>query len=79
MENFNLTSNEVVQEMAAGALRDSPATVVIATTGFCGEEDVDGIPAGTVCFARGFVAQGRFQDSVHCYLSVHQWPEKGPA
>lgn len=59
IENFNLTSNEVAQEMALGALRDSPATVVIATTGLCGTEDVDGIPAGTVCFAWGFVIEGR--------------------
>jgi PncC family amidohydrolase len=59
IENFNLTSNEVAQEMAIGALRDSPATAVIATTGLCGTEDVDGIPAGTVCFAWGFVIEGR--------------------
>lgn len=52
---FNLTSIEVAQEMVIGALRDSPATVAIATTGLCGTEDVDGIPAGTVCFAWGFV------------------------
>ncbi len=58
MECFNLTSNEVAREMAIGALRDSPANVVIATTGLCGSEDVDGIPAGTVCFAWGFV-QGK--------------------
>jgi len=57
--NFNLTSVEVAREMALGALRDSPATVAIATTGLCGEEDVDGIPAGTVCFAWGFVVDGR--------------------
>ncbi|EPF65656.1 CinA family protein [Pseudomonas syringae] len=59
IENFNLTSNEVAQEMALGALRDSPANVVIATTGLCGTEDVDGIPAGTVCFAWGFLVDGR--------------------
>lgn len=35
--NFNLTSVEVAKEMALGALRDSPATVAIATTGLCGE------------------------------------------
>lgn len=59
IENFNLTSMEVAQEMAEGALRDSPATAVIATTGLCGSEGVDGIPAGTVCFAWGFVLEGR--------------------
>ena len=58
--NFNLTSVEVAREMAIGALRDSPATVAISTTGLCGNEDVDGIPAGTVCFAWGFVDGGRY-------------------
>lgn len=57
--NFNLTSKEVAREMALGALRDSPANTAIATTGLCGEEDVDGIPAGNVCFAWGFLLQGR--------------------
>ena len=57
VDNFNLTSNEVAREMAIGALRDSPANVAIATTGLCGTEDVDGIPAGTVCFAWGFIRQ----------------------
>lgn len=55
VEHFNLTSNEVAREMAMGALHDSPANCVIATTGLCGTEDVDGIPAGTVCFAWGFI------------------------
>ena len=59
MANFNLTSKEVAREMALGALRDSPANTAIATTGLCGEEDVDGIPAGTVCFAWGFLLQGK--------------------
>jgi nicotinamide-nucleotide amidase len=54
IEHFNLTSVEVAREMALGVLRDSPATVALATTGLCGNEDVDGIPAGTVCFAWGF-------------------------
>lgn len=59
VEHFNLTSTEVAREMALGALRDSPANTVIATTGLCGTEDVDGIPAGTVCFAWGFTMEGR--------------------
>lgn len=58
IEAFNLTSNQVAREMALGALRDSPANTVIATTGLCGTEDVDGIAAGTVCFAWGFL-QGK--------------------
>lgn len=60
IEVFNLTSVEVAQEMALGALRDSPANVAIATTGLCGNEDVDGIPAGTVCFAWGFLHKDCF-------------------
>jgi len=59
IKQFNLTSVEVAREMVEGALDDSPATVAVATTGLCGNEDVDGIPAGTVCFAWGFVAHGR--------------------
>lgn len=54
IKHFNLTSIEVAYEMVEGVLRDSPANVAIATTGLCGTEDVDGIPAGTVCFAWGF-------------------------
>ncbi len=59
IEQFNLTSCEVAREMALGALKDSPATVAVATTGLCGPEDMDGIPAGTICFAWGFVHEGR--------------------
>lgn len=58
--DFNLTSVEVAREMVIGALRDSPATVAIATTGLCGTENVDGIPGGTVCFAWGFVNADRY-------------------
>ncbi|VVN27023.1 Nicotinamide-nucleotide amidohydrolase PncC [Pseudomonas fluorescens] len=60
IETFNLTSCEVALEMASGALRDSTANVAVATTGILGPEDVDGIPAGTICFAWAFqTAQGR--------------------
>jgi len=59
IKQFNLTSCEVAREMAIGALRDSCANVAVATTGICGPDDVDGIPAGTVCFAWGFVHEGR--------------------
>jgi PncC family amidohydrolase len=55
---YNLTSVEVAEEMAQGVLRDSPANVAVATTGVCGPDDMDGIPAGTVCFAWGFVDKG---------------------
>ena len=59
IKQFNLTSVEVAREIVWGALHDSPATVAVATTGLCGTEDVDGIPAGTVCFAWGYVANGK--------------------
>jgi nicotinamide-nucleotide amidase len=51
---FNLTSCEVAREMALGALHDSTANVAVATTGILGPDDVDGIPAGTICFAWAF-------------------------
>lgn len=69
IENFNLTSNEVAQEMAIGALRDSSANTAIATTGLCGTEDVDGIPAGTVCFAWGF----KSEDSIAVFTRRHRF------
>ncbi len=58
IETFNLTSCEVAREMALGALYDSSANVAVATTGILGPEDVDGIPAGTICFAWGFQTGG---------------------
>ena len=58
IETFNLTSVQVAGEMALGALQDSTANVAIATTGILGPEDVDGIPAGTICFAWAFQCQG---------------------
>lgn len=54
IETFNLTSCEVASEMALGALQDSTANVAVATTGILGPEDLDGIPAGTICFAWAF-------------------------
>ncbi|WP_130930757.1 CinA family protein [Pseudomonas sp. Sample_24] len=64
IETFNLTSVEVAREMALGALRDSTANVAVATTGILGPEDVDGIPAGTICFAWAFQSSGE-----HCLFS----------
>jgi nicotinamide-nucleotide amidase len=58
IETFNLTSVEVAREMAMGALRDSTANVAVATTGILGPEDLDGIPAGTICFAWAFQLEG---------------------
>ncbi|AAY93953.1 CinA family protein [Pseudomonas protegens] len=59
IETYNLTSVEVAEEMAAGALRDSTANAAIATTGILGPDDIDGIPAGTVCFAWAFQVQNK--------------------
>jgi PncC family amidohydrolase len=59
IETFNLTSREVAEEMALGALRDANANVAVATTGLLGPEDKDGIPAGTVCFAWAFEVSGQ--------------------
>ncbi|EUB87730.1 MULTISPECIES: CinA family protein [unclassified Pseudomonas] len=66
IERFNLTSVQVAREMATGALRDSTANAAIATTGILGPEDIDGIPAGTICFAWAF------QKAEECYVFSHQ-------
>ncbi|XUK68026.1 Nicotinamide-nucleotide amidohydrolase PncC [Pseudomonas yamanorum] len=63
---FNLTSVEVAREMAVGALHDSTANVAVATTGILGPDDVDSIPAGTVCFAWAF------QSEVEQFVYSHQ-------
>ncbi|AZF31689.1 Nicotinamide-nucleotide amidase [Pseudomonas sp. R4-35-07] len=59
IDTFNLTSCEVAREMAEGALRDSPAQVAVATTGLLGPDDMDGIPAGTICFAWAYRIENR--------------------
>ncbi|BBP65163.1 hypothetical protein PHLH5_27040 [Pseudomonas sp. Cab53] len=59
IDTFNLTSCEVAEEMALGALHDADANVAVATTGILGPDDMDGIPAGTVCFAWAFEVHGR--------------------
>ncbi len=61
IDRFGLTSEEVAREMASGALRDSPANVVVATTGVAGPDGMDGIAPGTVCFAWAFGAQGELR------------------
>jgi PncC family amidohydrolase len=66
IETFNLTSVEVAREMARGALRDSTAHAAIATTGILGPDDIDGIPAGTICFAWAF------QSNEECYVFSHK-------
>ncbi|WP_024618526.1 CinA family protein [Pseudomonas kilonensis] len=59
IDTFNLTSREVAEEMALGALHDANANVAVATTGLLGPDDKDGIPAGTVCFAWAFDVNGQ--------------------
>ncbi|MBD1552816.1 CinA family protein [Pseudomonas typographi] len=58
IDTFTLTSEEVAREMATGALRNSTANVAVATTGIAGDQPMDGIPPGTVCFAWAFDIQG---------------------
>lgn len=43
--------------MALGALKESDATVAIASTGVAGPEPQDGIAPGTVCFAWAFAGE----------------------
>lgn len=54
IEQFGLTSIPVAHEMAVGALKDSPATVAVATTGVAGPEPQGEIKPGTLCFAWAF-------------------------
>ena len=54
IERYGLTSEAVAWEMALGALRDSDANVVIATTGVAGPAPESGVPPGTMCFAWAF-------------------------
>lgn len=68
IETYNLTSVEVAREMVMGALRDSTANVAVATTGILGPEDVDGIPAGTICFAWAFQSEGDCRVFSHEHL-----------
>lgn len=60
IDKYTLTSEAVAQEMAFGALKDSIASVVIATTGITGKKAMDGIPPGTICFAWGFKSRKNF-------------------
>ncbi|MDF0729524.1 CinA family protein [Pseudomonas entomophila] len=57
IERYGLTSEAVAWEMALGALRDSGANVVIATTGVAGPDSESGVPPGTLCFAWAFAGE----------------------
>jgi nicotinamide-nucleotide amidase len=74
IETFNLTSCEVAREMALGALHDSTANVAVATTGILGPDDVDGIPAGTICFRLGLSI--RAKGDAMCSASNSSFPAR---
>lgn len=61
IQRYNLTSEEVARAMAEGALRDSTANVAVAVTGVTGPDPMDGIAAGTVCFAWAFAGPDGLQ------------------
>ncbi|WP_295487055.1 CinA family protein [uncultured Pseudomonas sp.] len=54
IERYGLTSEAVAWEMALGALKDSDASVAIATTGVAGPAPQPGVSPGTMCFAWAF-------------------------
>lgn len=66
IDQYNLTSEAVAREMAAGALRNSDATIAIANTGIAGPEPQDGIVPGTVCFAWVFLHEGESRMFSRC-------------
>ena len=51
LETFGAVSEEVAQEMAAGALRNSTATIALSITGIAGPGGSEHKPEGRVCFA----------------------------
>jgi nicotinamide-nucleotide amidase len=51
LEQHGAVSNETAAAMAAGALRNSNATITLSTTGIAGPDGgVPGKPVGTICF-----------------------------
>jgi len=55
IEEYDITSCQVAEEMATGALLNSRANVSVSTTGVAGPNGgTDKIPVGTVCFAWAF-------------------------
>ncbi|RUR07128.1 CinA family protein [Legionella sp. km772] len=68
INQFTLTSEEVAREMAYGAFQHEEINLTIATTGIVGQEEMDNIPPGTVCFAWGFKHQQKitiYSETMH--------------
>ncbi|MCI0914207.1 CinA family protein [Pseudomonas putida] len=57
IERYGLTSEPVAWEMAQGALKDSDANVVIATTGVAGPNPASEVLPGTLCFGWAFAGE----------------------
>lgn len=57
IERYGLTSEPVAWEMAMGALKDSDANVVIATTVVAGPSPASRVLPGTLCFAWAFAGE----------------------
>ena len=59
LQAHGAVSERVAWEMAAGALKNSPAALSLAVTGIAGPGGaVDGKPVGTVCFGWGLALPG---------------------
>jgi nicotinamide-nucleotide amidase len=64
IDQYGLTSVEVAEAMANGALGAAHANLGIATTGVAGPSAGDGdVPVGTVCIAWAF----KFADGIRCF------------
>lgn len=62
IEKFNITSTQVAEEMALGALKNSLSNVSISTTGVAGPNGgTEDIPVGTVCFGWAFNRNGKIE------------------
>jgi nicotinamide-nucleotide amidase len=65
LEAHGAVSERVAWEMAAGALKHSPAALSLAVTGIAGPGGaVDGKPVGTVCFGWGLALPGGGPDTL---------------
>ena len=70
IDEYGLTSEQVAEEMAKGALNRNNATVAISNTGIAGPSaGDDGTPVGTVCF--GWAV--RCGDLQFCYTETRHF------